>query len=91
MFDYVDDLLRDYKKAAPDEHGTKSSAAPRNLFVVDDDCEKVDKKKAEQFHHLVAKTLFATKRARPDTGTACLSSAHECGLLTSRIGPSWST
>jgi hypothetical protein len=28
MFDYVDDLLRDYKKAAPDEHGTKTSAAP---------------------------------------------------------------
>ena len=70
MFDFVDDLLRDYKKAAPEEHGTKTSAAPRNLFVVDDDCEKLDKKKAEQFHHLVAKTLFATKRARPDTGTA---------------------
>jgi hypothetical protein len=70
MFNFVDDLLRDYKKAAPEEHGTKTSAAPRNLFVVDDDCEKLDKKKAEQFHHLVAKTLFATKRARPDTGTA---------------------
>ena len=70
MFDFVDDLLRDYKKAAPEEHGTKTSAAPRNLFVVDDDCEKLDKKKAEQFHHLVAKTLFATKRAWPDTGTA---------------------
>ena len=70
MFNFVDDLLRDYRKAAPEEHGIKTSAAPRNLFVVDDDCEKLDKKKAEQFHHLVAKTLFATKRARPDTGTA---------------------
>ena len=70
MFDYVDDLLRDYKKAAPEEHETKSSAAPRNVFVVGNDCEKLDKKKAEQFHHLVAKTLFVTKRARPDTGTA---------------------
>ena len=53
MFDYVDDLLRDHKKAAPEEHGTKSSAAPRNLFVMDDNCEKLDKKKAEQFPHLV--------------------------------------
>jgi hypothetical protein len=37
---------------------------------VDVDCKKLDKRKAEQFHHLVAKTLFATKRAQPDTGTA---------------------
>jgi hypothetical protein len=70
MFDYVDDLLRDHKKAAPEEHGTKTSAAPRDFFVVDDDCEKLDKKKAEQFHHLVANALFTTKRARLDTGTA---------------------
>ena len=54
----------------PKEKGTKSSAAPANLFVLDKDCEQLDKEKAEQYHSLVAKMLFATKRARPDTGTA---------------------
>ena len=37
---------------------------------MDEDCPKLDKTKSEQFHSLVAKVLFATKRARPDTGTA---------------------
>jgi hypothetical protein len=70
MFDFVDDLLRDYKKAAPEERGTKTSVAPSDLFVVDEDCEKLDVKWSKQLRHLVAKTLFATKRVRPDTGTA---------------------
>jgi hypothetical protein len=42
MFDFVDDLLRDYKKGAPEESITKRSAAPRDLFVVNEDCEKLD-------------------------------------------------
>ena len=50
--------------------GTKSSAAPKDLFVIDEACAKLPVKKAELFHSLVAKILFATKRARPDTGTA---------------------
>ena len=32
------------------------------------DYKKLDAKKAEKFHRIVAKMLFATKRARPDTG-----------------------
>ena len=40
------------------------------MFVVDEDCEKVSKEKSETFHKLIAKMLFATKRARPETGTA---------------------
>jgi hypothetical protein len=80
MCDYLDDLLQDYKKAAPEERGTKTSAAPRDLFVMDD-CKKLDSKKAEQFHHLVTKTVFGTKRVRPDTGTAV------CFLSTRVQGP----
>ena len=49
--------------------GTKLSAAPTNLFVVRDDCIKIETKNSEQFHKVVAKTLFATNRSRPDTGT----------------------
>ena len=70
MFDYVEEVLKAFEKAAPKEEGTKASAAPKDLFVVDQDCEKLPKDKAEEFHSLVAKVLFATKRARPDTATS---------------------
>ena len=67
---YIKETLVEFEKIMPDEKGTKSCAAPPNLFAVNDKCIKLEKSKAEQFHSLVAKMLFATKRARPDTGTA---------------------
>ena len=78
MFDFVEEILTAFAKAAPTSAGTKSTAAPSNLFTVDDDCEKVSPAKAVEFHNLVAKTLFATKRARPDTCTAV-------AFLTTRV------
>ena len=63
-------MLDCLEKAEPKSRGTKSNAAPLNLFVVDENCEKLSKEKAKTFHTLIAKMLFATKRARPDTGTA---------------------
>jgi hypothetical protein len=55
--------------------GTKSSAALESLFKVDESCEKLDQDKDVEFHNLVEKTVYATKRARPDTCTeiACLT------------------
>ena len=41
--------------------GTKSSAAPKNLFKINKDCEKSDGTKAVKFHDPVAKTLHAMK------------------------------
>lgn len=70
MLKYIAESLAEFEKIMPNEKGTKSSAAPTDLFVVDDKCAKLSKDKAEKFHSLVAKILFATKRARPDTGTA---------------------
>lgn len=70
MFDYVDEILTAFDKAEPKGAGTKSSAMPDNLFTVDEDCEKLPQGKAAEFHNLVAKTLYATKRARPDACTA---------------------
>jgi hypothetical protein len=49
------------RKAEPKGDGTTSSAAPDNLFKVDEDCEKLPPEKAVEFHNLVAKTLYATK------------------------------
>jgi hypothetical protein len=70
MLDYVNDILAAFDKAEPKGGGTKTSAAPDSLFKVDEDCEKLAQAKAVEFHNLVAKTLYGTKRARLDTCTA---------------------
>jgi hypothetical protein len=70
MFDYVDTILTAFDTAEPKGAGTKSSAAPDNLFTVNEDCVKLSSEKAVQFHNLVAKALYATKRSRTDTCTA---------------------
>ncbi len=54
------------------------SAAPSNLFTVNEDCEKLPEGMAANYHTIAAKTLYVTKRARPDT---CLSVA----FLTTRV------
>jgi hypothetical protein len=79
MFDHIIEILTTFDKAEPKGGGTKSSAAPENLFTVNEDCEKLQPNKAVEFHNLVAKTLYATKRAsRPDTCTAI-------AFLTTRV------
>jgi hypothetical protein len=70
MIDYVDEILTAFDKADPKGGGTKTSAASENLFRIDEECEKLQPNKAVEFHNLVAKTLYATKCARPDTCTA---------------------
>jgi hypothetical protein len=62
MFEYVDEILTAFDKAEPKGGGTKTSAAPDSLFKVDESCEKLAQNKAVEFHNLVAKTLYATKR-----------------------------
>ncbi len=52
--------------------------APDNLFVVNEDCDKFLEAASADFHTIVAKTLYATKRARPDT---CLA----ISFLTTRL------
>ena len=70
MIDFLDKVLIAFDKAEPKGGGTKTSAAPENLFKVDKDCKKLPQSKTVQFHNLVADTLYATKQARPDTFTA---------------------
>jgi hypothetical protein len=66
MFDYVDEIIATFDKAEPKGCSTKTGAAPDNIFKVDEIFEKLKQDKAI---NLVAKTLCATKRARPDTCT----------------------
>jgi hypothetical protein len=61
MFDYIDETINAFDKAEPKGGGTKSSAAPDDLFKVDEDREKLTPEKAIEFQNLVAKTLYATK------------------------------
>jgi hypothetical protein len=55
MFDYIDELLNAFEKAEPSIKGTKSSAAPSDLFKIDKDCEKLHPSKAVVFHNLTAR------------------------------------
>ena len=70
MFDYIEKIITAFEKAAPGKYSTKSSAVPANLFVVDEDFNNLKQSKVVAFHDLVAKTLYATKRSRPDTYTS---------------------
>ena len=69
MFDYIEKIITAFEKAAPGKHSTKSSAAPVNLFVVDEYYKNLNQSKVVALHNLVEKTLYTTKRARPDTCT----------------------
>ena len=86
MYDFLDGI-REAFDAAVKKHGdgfipvTKQrfkTPAPDNLFVVNEDCEKLSEAASADFHTIVAKTLYVTKRARPDT---CLAIA----FLTTRV------
>jgi hypothetical protein len=41
MFDYIEEIIVAFDKADPEGGGTKTSAAPSNLFKVDEDCVKL--------------------------------------------------
>jgi hypothetical protein len=87
MYDYLDGILEAFDEAVK-KHGEGNTtvkkrrcvktAAPDNLFVVNEDCKKLSLEAAVSFHTIVAKTLNVTKQARPDT---CLNIA----FLTTRV------
>ena len=76
MYNYLDGILEAFDEAVK-KHGERyitvkkrhcvKTAAPDNLFVVNKNCEKLSLEAAASFHTIVAKTLYVTKQARPDT------------------------
>ncbi len=89
MIDYVDKIVAAYDKALgklddgfsavkKKKNPARTSTAPDDLFVVDEDAEKMSKESSIAFHHLAAKTLYVSKRARLDVSTAI-------GFLTTRV------
>jgi hypothetical protein len=69
MYEYIKEIILAFDKADPNGGGNKTNAAPVNLFRINKDYTKLNTKKSTEFHNIVAKTLYATKRARPDTCT----------------------
>ena len=67
MLSYIEYIITAFKNAYSKWKGTKSSAAPNNIFVVNKDCKKLDQEKVVEFHNLVANNLYDTKKARYDT------------------------
>ena len=67
MFDYIVKMLTDLP---PSMQGTAATPAADHLFKVNLDAIKLDPADADFFHTMVAKSLFLSKRARPDIQTA---------------------
>jgi hypothetical protein len=75
MIPYVDEIIRAWDKACEDsQDGFQQvkrqrilTAAPEDLFKVDDDASKLCSAMAKDFHSIIAMKLYVTKRARPDT------------------------
>ncbi len=89
MIDYVDEIVVAYDKALTKLSDgfsavkkkmniARTSAASDDLFFVNEDAEKPSEEGATAFHNLVAKTLYVSKRARPDVSTAI-------AFLTTRV------
>ena len=75
---YIDEIISALDKADPRGCGISTSAAPDDLYKVDEECENLSPDKAKMFHNLVAKTLYTTKRAIPDICT-------EVAFITTRV------
>ena len=91
MADYSKEFIKIFDKVVPLELGTKSIAAASNSFQVDEDIKKLSPRKAEAFHSLVTKHLFATKIARPKTGLSILFLTTRVRDLSKQDWKNWST
>jgi hypothetical protein len=89
MIDYVDEIVAAYDKVMnklddgfsalkKKSNPARTSAAPDDLFVVNKDAEKLSKEGSMALHNLVAKTLYVSKRARPNISRAI-------AFLTTRV------
>jgi hypothetical protein len=79
MIEYVNEIIASWDKACLDfDDGFKimnnckkiATPAPEDLFKVDESGVKLGSEKAKVFHTIVAKALYVSKWARPDTSLA---------------------
>ena len=62
IFSYIEDILTAFNKEYMKGKGTDSSAAPNSIFVLNKECKKLGQEKVMEFHNIVSKTLYSTKR-----------------------------
>jgi hypothetical protein len=84
MIKHMEDIIETFEKAKLKFNGgfvkaklkkksrssTQVTAAPKNLFEVNEECKALQDSDREAFHKVVAKSLYVAKRARPDKNTA---------------------
>ncbi len=90
MLEYVDGIVGSWDKACSElDDGYKAvsgckriaTAAPDDLFKVDEDGVKLDQARAKAFYNIMAKEIYVTKRARPNISLSI-------AFLTTRVkGP----
>jgi hypothetical protein len=75
MIDYGDEIIKAFDAACWDlNHGYAAvvrrkkyrSAAPEDLFKINEAATKLNQAEAKAYHNITAKSLYVTKRARPD-------------------------
>ena len=67
MNDYIENLLDEVPKEMSEHAAT---LAANQLFSVNNKAMKISDEDSEKYHHLTAKLLYLSKRARPDLQTA---------------------
>ena len=67
-------------------NGGCTTPSKRNLFEVDEAAILLSKERSNIFHHVVAKLLFVSKRARPDIG---LTISFLCGRVDKPNEQDW--
>jgi hypothetical protein len=77
MIPYIKEIVKQFQEH---DNSTKTAATPaaEHLFKVNEDTTPLTQRQATVFHNFVAKSLFLTKRARPDIATAV-------AFLTTRV------
>jgi hypothetical protein len=87
MIDYIDEIIETWNRACKEfNNGFKfvgnrrriATAAPEDLFKVDEDALKLSPPEAKSFHSMIAMMLYVMKRARSDT-------ALVIAFLTTRV------
>ena len=77
MYNYIRDIITDFKQYNPPNKNARTPAA-NHLFRVRDNQKKLPETLAQVFHTLIVRALLATKQARPDIHTSV-------AFLTTRV------
>ncbi len=87
MIDYIHEIIKTWNRACKEfDNGFEfvanckriATAAPKDLFKVDQDALKLSPTEAKSFHYMIAMMMYVTKQARPNTALAI-------GFLTTRV------